>query len=457
MLNELRLRLTFMYLLIGLGMVAVLSAVSYGLLQYYFQSSTDQALKLKMGMQFIELQAPIPADLYKSISSSGLLSIDAIASAPAAALPGSAQAAPDEQETAHRMLEESQLADIFVLPLSILGTPIQTSMQTASPLTVDPQAFQQALKQGSDLRTVKASDGTSVRVLTYRVPSSSGVAAIQVGRSLQPQMDVLNQLLRSLILIGVASVIFLGAGAWFLSGKSIQPASEALEKQQEFVANASHELRAPLTLVRAGIEVAKRGSADTLQQQTLSDTLMDVDYMKHLLDDLLLLSRLDAKTVKLEKELIQFPQFLDSLTRKMSLIASDAGIELSGESETFGLMADPNRLQQVIFILVDNAIRHNTPGGWVKLSAKRIQNQVQIEVADSGKGIPAEHLERVFERFYKVEDGTRSAQKGSGLGLSIARGLVEAHRGRIKLTSKPGSGTRATIILPIGSLPVSPA
>jgi signal transduction histidine kinase len=270
-------------------------------------------------------------------------------------------------------------------------------------------------------------------------------------------MDVLNQLLRSLILIGVASVIFLGAGAWFLSGKSIQPASEALEKQQEFVANASHELRAPLTLVRAGIEVAKRGSADTLQQQTLSDTLMDVDYMKHLLDDLLLLSRLDAKTVKLEKELIQFPQFLDSLTRKMSLIASDAGIELSGESETFGLMADPNRLQQVIFILVDNAIRHNTPGGWVKLSAKRIQNQVQIEVADSGKGIPAEHLERVFERFYKVEDGTRSAQKGSGLGLSIARGLVEAHRGRIKLTSKPGSGTRATIILPIGSLPVSPA
>jgi two-component system sensor histidine kinase ResE len=159
--------------------------------------------------------------------------------------------------------------------------------------------------------------------------------------------------------------------------------------------------------------------------------------------------------VTLDKNPVQFPEFLEMVTRKMSMIASQSGIELTGESEAFELMADPNRLQQVIFILVDNAIRHNTPGGWVKVMARKVQSQVLIEVRDSGKGIPQEHLDRVFERFYKVEDGSRSAQKGSGLGLSIARGLVEAHRGKIKLASKPGKGTNVAVSLPIGSKPAS--
>ena len=455
MLSELRLRLTLMYLLIGLSLVAALSGVTYGLLRYYFQSSTDQALKLKMGLQFIELKVPIPADLYKSISTSGLMAVDSITSMAASSTTVTGQMGSDESETSHRLLEESELADIFVLPLTIQGLPVLGNIQVISSSQIDPQAFQQALKYGSDLRTIKTSEGTLIRVLTYRVPSASDVAAIQVGKSLQPEMDVLMQLLRGLILIGLGSVIFIGVGAWILSGKSIQPAAMAFEKQREFVANASHELRAPLTLIHAGIEVAKRESDNSQRQQVLDDTLVDADYMKHLLDDLLLLSRLDSRMVTLDKNPVQFPEFLEMVTRKMSMIASQSGIELTGESEAFELMADPNRLQQVIFILVDNAIRHNTPGGWVKVTARKVQTQVLIEVRDSGKGIPQEHLDRVFERFYKVEDGSRSAQKGSGLGLSIARGLVEAHRGKIKLASKPGKGTNVTVSLPIGSKPAS--
>lgn len=451
MLNELRLRLTLMYLLIGLGMVAVLSGVSYGLLKYYFQSSTDQALKLKMGTQFVELGVPIPAELYKSISNSRLLAVD-LTSTQSSGKPAAAeQVASEEAEAASRLLEQSELADIFVMPLTIQGLPVSGSQQVISPSSIDSAAFRQALKYGSDLRTVKVSDGTLIRVLTYRIHSSAGTAAIQVGKSLQGQMDVMAQLLRGLILIGAGSVLFIGVGAWFLSGKSIHPAEEAFEKQQEFVANASHELRAPLTLIRAGIEVAKRDASIQQRQMVLDDALVDADYMKRLLDDLLLLSRLDAHSVTLDKEQVQFPDFLDRVVRKMNMIASQSGIELTGESDAFVLLADPNRLQQVLFILVDNAIRHNIPGGWVKLTARQTANQAVIEVSDSGKGIPEEHLERVFERFYKVEDGTRSAQKGSGLGLSIARGLVEAHHGRIKLFSKPGTGTKATIWLPLVS------
>jgi len=172
-----------------------------------------------MGLQFIELKVPIPADLYKSISTSGLMAVDSITSMAASSTTVTGQMGSDESETSHRLLEESELADIFVLPLTIQGLPVLGNIQVISSSQIDPQAFQQALKYGSDLRTIKTSEGTLIRVLTYRVPSASDVAAIQVGKSLQPEMDVLMQLLRGLILIGLGSVIFIGVGAWDPFGK----------------------------------------------------------------------------------------------------------------------------------------------------------------------------------------------------------------------------------------------
>ena len=266
MLKDLRLRLTVLFLLIGVGLVVVLGGVTYNLLRYYFLSSTDQALKLKMGLQFIELNSPIPADLYRSISGSGLFAIDASTNPTSAVLSTPGQVSQSEEdEVRHRVLEESELADIFVLPLSIQGTLIKNPTFTYDPLILDQAAFLQAVKYGSDLRTVTTSDGTPIRLLTYRVASQTDIAAIQVGVSLQPEMNVLSQLLRGLILIGAASVLFIGAGAWVLAGKTIRPTLLAFDKQQAFVANASHELRAPLTLIRAEIEVAKREAKDPKQ------------------------------------------------------------------------------------------------------------------------------------------------------------------------------------------------
>jgi len=450
MLKDLRLRLTVLFLLIGVGLVVVLGGVTYNLLRYYFLSSTDQALKLKMGLQFIELNSPIPADLYRSISGSGLFAIDASTN-PASGVTSTQGpvSQSEEDEIRHRVLEESELADIFVLPLSIQGSLITSPTFTYNPLILDRAAFLQAIKFGSDLRTVTTSDGTPIRLLTYRVASQTDIAAIQVGVSIQPEMNVLGQLLRGLILIGAASVLFIGAGAWVLAGKTIRPTLLAFDKQQAFVANASHELRAPLTLIRAEIEVAKREAKDPKQITVLENSLVDADYMKKLIEDLLLLSRLDTQTVKLDKELIQFPGFLETITGKMELIAAEAKISISAESETFQVMADPNRLQQVLFILVDNAIRNNRSGGFVKLTGRRVEDQAQIAVTDSGKGIPEEHLDKVFDRFYTVEDGSKSAQNGSGLGLSIARGLVHAHQGKIKIASKAGLGTTVMISLPL--------
>ncbi len=451
MLKDLRLRLTLLFLLIGVGLVAVLSIVTYSLLRYYFISSTDQALKAKMGLQFIALNAPIPADLYESISTSRLFAIDTMTIPSDNETPAIDAADKNEEatEARNRGLQESELADIFVIPLSITGTPAKGSTSSLSPAVTDQAAFAQAIQSGSDLRTVTTSDGIPIRLLTYRISSQAGIAAIQAGVSLQPEMNVLAQLLRGLILIGAGSVFFIGTGAWLLAGRYIRRTQLAFEKQQSFVANASHELRAPLTLIRAGIEVAKRESRDPRQIALLDNSLADADYMKRLIEDLLLLSRLDTQTVRLEKEPVQFPDFLQTVAQKMEVIAAGSDVSISAESDAFQLSADPNRLQQVLFILVDNAVRNNRPGGFIRLTGRLAGDHAMIAVIDSGKGIPEEHLEKVFDRFYTVDDGSKAAQKGSGLGLSIASGLIHAHQGRIKIASKPGKGTAVTITLPL--------
>lgn len=453
MLKRLRLRLTLFYLLVGIGLVAAVTAISYSLLQYYFLSSTDQALRVKMGMQFIAIDSPMPVDLYNSIRNSGLVTANQVivAASSEEATESSLEEGTerDNEVDRQRILQESELADIFVIPLNIQGQVVQSPPAGVLPISIDQAALQSALRNGSDLRTVKTSDGSPIRLLTYSVHGQGDPAFFQVGRSLKQQTDVLVNLLRGLLFLSGGIVLIIGAGAWFLSGRSIRPAQEAMEKQHTFIANASHELRAPLTLIRAGMEVADRESRDPRQKQVLEDALADADYMKRLIDDLLLLSRLDGHSLVLEKRKIQLANFLSNMSHKLKPLTADAGLSLLAESDEGYFQADPERLQQILFILTDNAIRNNHPGGWVKLNGRIEKNGVAITVSDSGKGIPQQHLEKVFDRFYKVDDGSRAARKGSGLGLSIARGLVESHHGSIQLVSEEGKGTQAIIHLPL--------
>jgi signal transduction histidine kinase len=138
-------------------------------------------------------------------------------------------------------------------------------------------------------------------------------------------------------------------------------------------------------------------------------------------------------------------------TRRVLPLARERGVELvwRGEEKPLTVEADPDRLQQVLLILLDNALKHTPPGGKVTVAARRGGQEAHLEVADTGEGIPARDLPRVFDRFYRADRARSRDSGGAGLGLALARSLVEAHRGHLSLRSQVGVGTTVTIRLPL--------
>jgi hypothetical protein len=228
LLNHLRIRLVLLYTAIGLGLALALGAGTYTLVNYYLQVNNDRALTLKMGLQFASLHLPLPIDLFNTLINAGLVSKDAEGNLlldQFGHVESNSEAESSElsQYSATDMVEMSELADIVVLSLKIDGTPITGAVVTHSWLPADKEAIASALVNGSDIRTVWLANGTPVRLLTYRVPITSEVGVIQVGRSLKYQQNMMNELLQGMILLAVASILLLGIGSWFLAGRSIKP------------------------------------------------------------------------------------------------------------------------------------------------------------------------------------------------------------------------------------------
>jgi signal transduction histidine kinase len=344
---------------------------------------------------------------------------------------------------------DAELAAIYVLPLDRQGRVLFDPNVYAPPADADTDALAAALARGSDVRTITTPGGEQVRLLTYQLTRDDGPAALQLGRVLTDQRRVLDELFLGVLLLSGASGVLLGLGSWWLAGRALQPAQLAWERQQSFIANASHELRTPLTLMRASAEVAQRAlpSAETDQRALLGDIVVEADHMRTLVDDLLLLSRLDSGRLQLARAPIALDELLADTRRQAGRLAETRDVAISLGAVEGMALADRDRLRQVLLILLDNALRHTPPGGRVTLSAvSRRRGMVQITVADTGAGIAPEHLAHVFERFYRADPARGGGN--AGLGLSIARSLVAAMGGQIEIESAVGRGTSVSLSLP---------
>jgi len=443
MFRGLRLRLTLLYLLAALLLLVLVGAAAYVLLRRSFQSSTDLALRQRAAQEFRQFGVPLPPELAAVAPTAGNNPSPSGADHPEAK--DSEQSRGGDGEETYR----AELAAIFVFPLSADGTIVPSLQALAPPLAPDRQAALAALRNGSDLRTTRLG-ATNVRLLSYHIPGPNGLAVLQLGRTLSDQQRFLTQLLVGLLILGGASTVLLGAGSWVLAGRSIRPAQESWERQRVFVANASHELRTPLTLLRASAEVAQRHlpAGETEGRALLDDVLRESDHMARLVEDLLLLSKLDASSLTLHRQAVALPALLADLQRQVGRLAEERGIHLIVEGGAGGAVwADPARLRQILLIFLDNALRHTPAGGTIRISTHGRGREIQLTVADTGSGIAPEDLPHLFERFYQ-SDRSRFGSAGSGLGLAIAKALVDAHGGEIRLTSRPGEGTRVTVTLP---------
>jgi signal transduction histidine kinase len=224
--------------------------------------------------------------------------------------------------------------------------------------------------------------------------------------------------------------------------------------RRDFVANVSHELRTPLTIVSGFAETLVQDDPPADSRRQFADRILgNTRRMQRIVDDLLDLSRIESGGW------VPNPMTLDLLAVASDTIAAacdaaDAkGLTLSVDihPESAELFADATALRQVIGNLVDNAVRHTATGAVVIFSRPRPDGGVTVGVRDTGVGIPAEHLPRIFERFYRVDPGRSRAEGGTGLGLAIVKHLVEAHGGKVKAESVPGAGTTIMANFPASS------
>src|SRR6266478_10085393 len=220
--------------------------------------------------------------------------------------------------------------------------------------------------------------------------------------------------------------------------------------RQEFLSNVSHELRTPLTSIRALAETLENGAIEDHQnnRRFLSIIQKNADRMHRLIDDILELSAIEAGNVKVKPEIIQLHPLVEDVIASLSASAVSRKITVDDlvdrKAEVF---ADPHRLLQMLTNLVDNAIKFNREGGTVTIRHESDRAD-RIRVEDSGEGIPAHHLDRLFERFYRVDRARSRELGGTGLGLAIVKHLARAHGGEVIVDSRFGEGTKFTIELP---------
>ncbi|MEP6757761.1 MAG: HAMP domain-containing sensor histidine kinase [Actinomycetota bacterium] len=229
-----------------------------------------------------------------------------------------------------------------------------------------------------------------------------------------------------------------------------------LEKsRRDLVANVSHELKTPITAIRAHLE----NLADGVEQpdpKTLQVMLSQTERLGRLVDQLLDLSRLESGEVPLYLESTTLEPIVTRVLSEIAVGRSVTDVTLRDEVPAdVAAIADAERIHQVLYNLVDNAVRFTPPGGSVSVSASRHDDRVSVAVRDSGVGIAPEHLPRLFERFYRADASRSREGGGTGIGLAIARSIVEAHGGRITATSQPGNGSTFTFDLPAAEAAVS--
>lgn len=266
--------------------------------------------------------------------------------------------------------------------------------------------------------------------------------------------DFLTRLLMALIITGLSGLALVFFGSLYTATRALQPIRESWERQKNFIADASHELRTPLAVIQTNLELVLGNSEENVlsQDKWLQNIRAENNRMTRLVSDLLLLARADSLQERMEFKLFPLHQAVMNACYPLEPLARKEGlkmdIRIEAEMELYG---DEARIKQVIVILLDNAIKYNRSNGVVVLTLRETPGYAEIAVSDSGVGIEREHMDKIFQRFYRVDKARSREHGGSGLGLAIAEWIVRQHRGTIKVTSTTGEGTVFKVSLPKGN------
>lgn len=255
------------------------------------------------------------------------------------------------------------------------------------------------------------------------------------------------------VLIYTNSIIFIfsAAAGYFLAGKTLQPIEKTYEDQKRFIADASHELKTPLTILKSSIEVALRDKKLKTKdlKKLLKENLSDIDSLTKLTNDLLSLTRYQQNGSKLEKKKTDIKKVIEKAVKEITPLSKKSEVKIINKSKSKILSLSEESIQKLITILIDNALKYTPKKGSVKISSKLTSKHYILSISDTGIGISEKDLPYIFDRFYRVDPSrSRKNAPGFGLGLSLAKKIVHLHGGKIKVKSKLKKGTTFNIYLP---------
>lgn len=282
-----------------------------------------------------------------------------------------------------------------------------------------------------------------IRICTYTTVSTQG--SLRVVQVLRDMSDTRNNFSSS---IGIVfSVLFFAALAsalcgYFLSGRSLVPIKNNMVRQQEFMADASHELRTPIAVIKTNLEVVSSNAESTVssQQEWIDNAYSETQRMHQIVEDLMFLARADAGEVQENWEKTDVDFLCAEVTERMLTVAMKKEITLIAEvtGEMILVNGDRSQLTQLLVILLDNAIKYSDAGTFVRVKSEKKESHAIIRVIDQGIGIPAEEREKIFDRFYRIDKARSRAEGGTGLGLPIAKWITERHGGTISVKDAQG-------------------
>ena len=326
--------------------------------------------------------------------------------------------------------------------------------QTTTSLGLPSEGLFRETLKGEEIAvaTVQGANGDARVVSMPMYESGEMVGVMQYARSLRRVQQTVGELVLVLLPLGLGALGLAAVGGLYMAGRAVRPVREAFDRQRAFIADASHELKTPLTLVRVDTEVLQSNLEDPDDRELADEVLAETDRMDVILSDLLTMARLDANVLDVARKPFDLSYLIKEEAERFNLRASRKGVRLEVRAPDELLASgDPARTRQILAALLDNALRFTPSGGSVEVSAREQNGRVEAIVSDSGSGIPPEHLTRIFERFYRAEAAPGATDGGgTGIGLAIAKGLARAQEGHLEAENAKDGGAVFRLKLPCG-------
>ncbi len=428
MLKKLRLRLTLLATLLTGGVLLVMTLLALSISEKGLRTSSENAFQSNLNSIIVKLQNDqvVASSWLAQMEASEGLVISISDSGSPLYFQGSWQPRTSRSILIDRTQElgKSSGLDVQIPPFSVLE---------ASSVTV----------------SVKGDNGDRYLGAVSVIPSHGGWQGLTLLKdmsSLTRELVIQRITFGVLVLLGIVFLWFL---CWYFTGKALRPIEENARRQNEFIAAASHELRSPLTVIRTSASALSPG--DFQSPQLIQNIEKECARMARLIDDLLILAGNDAKTWSIRTEMVNLDTLLLETTELFYPVAKQKQQKLLlcvPDEALPSVCGDEQRLKQILTILLDNAFSYTPKEGTVTLKADTDGKQVELSVSDTGPGIPPEHLNQIFDRFYRG-DASRKDKRHFGLGLSIAQELASLHQGKLYLKQTGPNGTTFALRLPI--------